>query len=144
MILVSLDIDGTLEGGDPPGPIPLEFARRLQALGVLVGSSSGRTLSEQQRFWQAGDVEIDFVILKHHLPELPGKYDCGRYLHIGDTSQDLYFADLAGFEFWHVDSLERPARASRPIRPWSSCCCSGCLVIPRPARRQAASAGRGR
>ena len=108
MILVSLDIDGTLEGGDPPGPIPLEFARRLQALGVLVGSSSGRTLSEQQRFWQAGDVEIDFVILKHHLPELPGKYGCGRYLHIGDTSQDLYFARLAGFEFWHVDSLEKP------------------------------------
>jgi hypothetical protein len=108
VILVSLDIDGTLEGGDPPGPIPLEFARRLQALGALVGSSSGRTLSEQQRFWQAGGVEIDFVILKHQLPELPGKYDCGRYLHIGDTSQDLYFARLAGFEFWHVDSLEKP------------------------------------
>jgi hypothetical protein len=108
VILVSLDIDGTLEGGDPPGPIPLEFARRLQALGALVGSSSGRTLSDQQRFWLAGGVEIDFTILKHQLPELPGKYDCGRYLHIGDTSQDLYFARLAGFEFWHVDSLEKP------------------------------------
>lgn len=109
MILVSLDIDGTLEGGDPPGPIPLEFARRLQALGVLVGSSSDRTLTDQQRFWQAGGVEIDFTILKHQLPELPGKYDCGRYLHIGDTNQDQYFARLAGFEFWPVDSLETPA-----------------------------------
>ena len=108
MILVSLDIDGTLEGGDPPGPIPLEFARRLQALGVLVGSSSGRTLSDQQRFWQTGGIEVDFVILKHQLPELPAKYTCVRYLHIGDTSQDMYFARLAGFEFWHVDSLEKP------------------------------------
>ena len=108
MILVSLDIDGTLEGGDPPGPIPLEFARRLRALGVLVGSSSGRTLSDQQRFWQAGGIEVDFVILKHQLPELPAKYTCVRYLHIGDTSQDMYFARLAGFEFWHVDSLEKP------------------------------------
>ena len=108
MILVSLDIDGTLEGGDPSGPIPLEFARRLQALGVLVGSSSDRTLTDQRRFWQAGGVEIDFTVLKHQLPELPGKYDCGRYLHIGDTNQDMYFARLAGFEFWHVDSLERP------------------------------------
>ena len=108
MILVSLDIDGTLVGGDPSGPIPLEFARRLQALGVLVGSSSDRTLTDQRRFWQAGGVEIDFTVLKHQLPELPGKYDCGRYLHIGDTNQDMYFARLAGFEFWHVDSLERP------------------------------------
>jgi hypothetical protein len=107
--LVSLDIDGTLEGGDPSGPIPLEFARRLQSLGVLVGSSSDRTLTDQRRFWQAGGVEVDFIVLKHQLPELPGKYACGRYLHIGDTNQDMYFARLAGFEFWHVDSLERPA-----------------------------------
>ena len=114
MILVSLDIDGTLEGGDPPGPIPLEFARRLQALGVVVGSSSDRTLTDQRRFWQAGGVEIDFVVLKHHLPDLPGKFDCGRYLHIGDTNQDVYFARLAGFEFWHVDSLEKPGPGEHP------------------------------
>jgi hypothetical protein len=28
VILISFDIDGTLEGGDPPGPVPLEFVRR--------------------------------------------------------------------------------------------------------------------
>ena len=42
--LISFDIDGTLEIGDPPGLIPLDAVRRAIALGFVVGSCSDRPL----------------------------------------------------------------------------------------------------
>jgi hypothetical protein len=115
MILVSVDIDGTLEAGDPPGPVPLEFVRRVRALGAVgavgavVGSSSDRTIADQRRFWRAAGVRIDFVVLKHQLPGLPGRYTCDRYLHVGDSMMDEYYAGVAGFDFWNARSLARYA-----------------------------------
>ena len=47
MILVSFDIDGTLEVGDPPGPIELALVRRAKALGYIVGSASARVSSSR-------------------------------------------------------------------------------------------------
>jgi len=107
VLLVSLDIDGTVEGGDPSGPVPLEFARRARALGAVIGSSSDRTISDQRDFWEAGGVQVDFLVLKHQLPDLPGRYPCNRYLHIGDSMMDEYYATVAGFEFWSVPRLVR-------------------------------------
>ena len=46
--LLSFDIDGTLEIGDPPGIIPVALVRRAKALGYLVGSCSDRPVSFQQ------------------------------------------------------------------------------------------------
>jgi hypothetical protein len=106
MILVSVDIDGTLEAGDPPGPVPLEFVRRARA---LAGSSSDRTIADQRRFWRAAGVRIDFVVLKQQLPGLPGRYTCDRYLHVGDSMMDEYYAGVAGFDFWNARSLARYA-----------------------------------
>src|SRR2546429_7571616 len=63
VILISFDIDGTVEGGDPSGPVPLEFVRRVSALGALVGSSSDRTITDQRHFWRAGRVRTGFVVL---------------------------------------------------------------------------------
>ena len=48
MILISFDIDGTLEMGDPPGPIPLALVRLAKERGYVVGSSSDRTLLDQR------------------------------------------------------------------------------------------------
>ena len=42
--LVSFDIDGTLEVGNPPGIVPGALVRRAQRLGYLVGSCSDRTI----------------------------------------------------------------------------------------------------
>ena len=43
--LISFDIDGTLEVGDPPGIITLDMVRKAKELGFLVGSCSDRTIS---------------------------------------------------------------------------------------------------
>ena len=40
MLVVSLDIDGTMEFGDPPGPVTVELVRLVLAAGVIVGSAS--------------------------------------------------------------------------------------------------------
>ena len=67
MILVSFDIDGTLEVGDPPGPIELALVRRAKALGYIVGSASDRVRSDQMSLWTTHALEMDFVGHKHLL-----------------------------------------------------------------------------
>jgi hypothetical protein len=105
MILVSFDIDGTLEAGDPPGPLPMELARRAQLLGYRIGSSSDRTLSEQRSIWRNHGIEVDFIGGKHLMSEVREQFQCERNIHIGDTDLDRHYAVLAGFEFWWVTEV---------------------------------------
>jgi len=105
VILVSFDIDGTLEVGDPPGPVGLDLVREAKRQGHVVGSSSDRTVAEQRRLWEAAGIEVDFVGHKHHLGDTKQRFTCTRLVHIGDTHVDEYYATLAGFEFWHADSV---------------------------------------
>ena len=111
MILVSFDIDGTLETGDPPGPVPLHLVTEAKRRGYVVGSASDRTLAEQRRMWAAAGVAVDFVGHKHHLTEVTSPFGCTRLVHIGDTFVDQHYAQVAGFEFWHVDALPTPLTA---------------------------------
>jgi hydroxymethylpyrimidine pyrophosphatase-like HAD family hydrolase len=97
--LVSFDIDGTLETGDPPGPLLIEAARRAKLLGHIVGSSSDRTLSEQQAMWGQAGFEYDFVCRKHEMIALVTRFGADKYVHIGDTTHDEDSAFKAGFEF---------------------------------------------
>ena len=46
LTLLSFDIDGTLEEGDPPGPIGMDLVVRALEMGYVVGSSSDRTVAE--------------------------------------------------------------------------------------------------
>jgi hypothetical protein len=105
VILVSFDIDGTLETGDPPGPIGIDLVRRAKALGYVVGSASDRTVGFQRRMWADHGVEVDFVGHKHHLADIVAGFTCERLIHIGDTSVDEHYALLAGLEFVWVDKL---------------------------------------
>lgn len=105
MILVSFDIDGTLECGDPPGPVPLAMVRRAKELGFIVGSSSDRTLGEQRHLWTIHDLAMDFVSHKHRLDEVRDRFGCVRHVHIGDTIMDEIYAGKAGFDFWFADQL---------------------------------------
>jgi hypothetical protein len=107
--MVSFDIDGTLEVGDPPGPISLDTVREARRRGYVIGTSSDRTVSEQLRLWehQVG-MEADFVGHKHHLGETKERFDCVRRVHIGDTHVDEYYAKLAGFEFFYADQVPEP------------------------------------
>ena len=99
LVLVSFDIDGTLEDGDPPGPVPMSLPSHAQRLGYVVGSASDRTLSEQSRIWADRGIEPDFVSHKHTLGSVVARFPTLRRVHIGDTHVDEHYARLAGFEF---------------------------------------------
>lgn len=105
-ILVSFDIDGTLEVGDPPGPLTLDHVRRAKQLGYLVGSSSDRTLGEQRDIWEKAGIEVDFVSHKHHLTTVRERFEVERFVHFGDTTSDEHYATLAGFEFRFVHEFQ--------------------------------------
>jgi hydroxymethylpyrimidine pyrophosphatase-like HAD family hydrolase len=94
--LVSFDIDGTLEAGDPPGPVTFALVARARARGYVIGSASDRTLAEQRAIGQTAGISVDFVCHKHRLLESTSQFNCQRMLHIGDTSLDGYYARLAG------------------------------------------------
>jgi hypothetical protein len=103
--LLSLDIDGTLESGDPPGPMTIDVVRLAIERGMVVGSASDRTVSYQRKMWEAVGVTVHFVGHKHHLADLIRPFECARRVHIGDTDADRHYAKLAGLEFCHVDQL---------------------------------------
>ena len=99
-MLVSLDIDGTLEFGDPPGPLTMAAVAELQTHGFVVGSASDRVRRNQQELWDLHGVTVDFVGHKHHLLQVRERFASKGYVHIGDTLADRYYARQAGFEFW--------------------------------------------
>jgi hypothetical protein len=102
--LISFDIDGTLEVGDPPGYITLARVREAVALGYIVGSCSDRTISHQQRMWTAHGIAVAFTVLKHQLDRIRAEFSAQQYYHIGDTNIDRYYAERAGFVFLYPDS----------------------------------------
>lgn len=98
-VLLSFDIDGTLEDGDPPGPVSIDVVRRAIMLGYVVGSASDRTLRDQGNVWARRGIEPHFVSHKHTLDEIALRFPAARRVHVGDTNVDDYYARLAGFEF---------------------------------------------
>jgi FMN phosphatase YigB (HAD superfamily) len=101
--LISFDIDGTLEVGDPPGGITMEMVRQVKNLGYLIGSCSDRTVSEQQRIWRDHGIEVEFTVLKHRLDEVKEKFPAAEYYHVGDTETDRRASLQAGFNFVPVE-----------------------------------------
>ncbi len=110
MILVSFDIDGTLEVGDPPGILTMDMVRRAQEKGLLIGSCSDRPISGQQAIWDQHNIPVDFVVPKHRLPEVRAKFRADAYYHIGDREDlDKKNALKAGFEFlWPHEAIKMP------------------------------------
>lgn len=106
MVLLSLDIDGTLEVGDPPGAIPLRLVLRAKSLGYIVGSSSDRVVSDQERLWQRHGIAMDFIGHKHKLDEVKARFpQATRWIHIGDGNADEVYALRHGFEFHWVHEV---------------------------------------
>jgi hypothetical protein len=110
-VLVSFDIDGTMEFGDPPGPVPASVARELFERGYIVGVASDWPRSSQQPLFAQYGIEPHFVGGKHHLHEVREQFPADRYVHVGDTAVDERYALLAGFEFLHVEELVLPVVA---------------------------------
>ena len=102
--LISFDIDGTLEAGDPPGLITMDMVRAIKALGYVIGSGSDRPLSHQRQIWESHHIVVAFTALKHQLAALKAQFQAEAYYHIGDTDMDCFLADRAGFRFVRADA----------------------------------------
>ena len=102
-MVVSFDIDGTMEFGAPPGPVTVEFVRAVADAGHVVGSASDRTRTDQRELWSDAGIDVAFVGGKHHLHEVRDRFPADRHVHIGDTHVDEHYAQLAGFDFVWVD-----------------------------------------
>ena len=102
--LISFDIDGTLEVGDPPGYITMARVRHALALGYIIGSCSDRTVSNQRRIWLEHDIPVAFTVLKHQLDQVRVQFIAEQYYHIGDTNIDRHYAEKAGFAFLYPDA----------------------------------------
>ena len=113
MTLVSFDIDGTLEIGDPPGIITIAAVQTARRLGYLVGTCSDRPLAHQRQLWERLALSPDFTALKHRLAEVRAAFAATAYYHIGDTDVDEHFARQAGFEFVWVEQLHEA------VGPWT-------------------------
>jgi hypothetical protein len=102
--LISFDIDGTLEIGDPPGCITIERVRQALALGYIIGSCSDRPVSHQQRMWTKHAVPVSFTVLKHQLDRVRAEFHSEHYVHIGDTNIDRQYAERNGFVYFYPDA----------------------------------------
>ena len=108
-VLISFDIDGCLENGDPPGPITLDMVRKAQAKGAIIGSCSDRAPSAQRTLWERAGIEYDFVTPKYGLAEIKEKFPADKYIHTGDRNLDEQFARQAGYDFyWEHEGAEEP------------------------------------
>jgi hypothetical protein len=103
--LVSFDIDGTLEIGDPPGIITVGAVQAARRLGYVVGTCSDRPVAHQRQLWVRLALDPDFTVLKHRLAEVKASFAATAYYHIGDTEVDEHFAGLAGFRFLRADAV---------------------------------------
>ena len=110
MILISFDIDGTLEVGDPPGVLTMDMVRRAQQKGFLIGSCSDRPISAQRAIWERHHIPVDFAVGKMMLPDVKAMLEAEVYYHIGDREDlDKKYALDAGFEFlWPDEALMKP------------------------------------
>ena len=103
-ILISFDIDGTLEVGDPPGAVTMHMVRMARKRGFITGSCSDRPMSTQRAIWREHDIEFDFVCYKHMLPNLKEDFKADSYWHVGDREDlDRKYAIRAGFDFLWPD-----------------------------------------
>ena len=110
VILISFDIDGTLEVGDPPGVLTMAMVKRVQQQGFVIGSCSDRPISAQRAIWARHNIPIDFAVGKMMLPDVKVKFVADVYYHIGDREDlDRKYALEAGFEFlWPHEAIVQP------------------------------------
>ena len=117
LIVVSFDIDGTLEIGEPPGVVPIALIRMAKRLGYLVGSCSDRPLTYQQAVWERLGIAPDFMVLKHRLADVRRRFAPAAYYHIGDSDTDARYASAAGFRFLEADPVAHAAWVAELFGP---------------------------
>lgn len=118
MWIISFDIDGTMEFGDPGGVLTREHVLGYRAQGALVGSASDRPESTQLLLWRTYGLEPDFVVLKHRMVGLREQFpDADAFWHVGDGSLDQRMSRQAGFTFFWPDQFPPPREHMAPMAP---------------------------
>jgi hypothetical protein len=103
-ILISLDIDGTLEIGDPPGDLTMDQVRIAKGKGYIIGTCSDRPISTQRNIFKEHNIEIEFSVSKHMLPDIKKQFEADVYCHIGDRDDlDRQYAIKADYDFMWPD-----------------------------------------
>jgi hypothetical protein len=97
--LLSFDIDGTLEVGEPPGPITIDMVRRAKELGYIVGSCSDRPSGLQRQMWERLGIAVDFTVQKHKMADIRTICEADEYAHVGASDRDNHYTSLSGFTF---------------------------------------------
>ena len=105
-VLFSLHIDGTLEIGDPAGPITLAYVREPINRGCVVGSGSDRVIAEQRAMSENHGIPVHFVAQKHRLDKTESNSQyLDQYIHIDGTEVDKRCAEMHGFEFFYPEEF---------------------------------------
>ena len=107
--VLSFDMDGTLEVGDPPGRVTMNMVRRAQEMGYIIGSASDKPVPVQRMIWERHGITVEFAIHKQNLDRVRIQFEAESYQHIGDTNMDEHYAVAHGFEFLDVaTALDEP------------------------------------
>ena len=107
--VLSFDMDGTLEVGDPPGRVTMAMVRQAQEMGYIIGSASDKPVPVQKMIWERHGITVEFTIHKQNLDQVRLRFEADTYQHIGDTNMDEHYAVMHGFEFLDVaTALEEP------------------------------------
>ncbi len=101
--LISFDIDGVLDVAGEPGPITLEMVKRARDLGYVIGSCSDIPVPMQRLMWEKHGVEVDFMVLKHNMGELPSQFQADECYLISRRDTGDYSLKT-GFIFLPVDT----------------------------------------
>jgi len=102
-MLVAFDVDGTLECGNPPGPVKLEDLRKMKQAGLIVGIISPslfrvkKELGDLLDFYKAGPKE-------ETMREIRMSYS-GRTLYVGDSIHDELASAKALWEFCKAENF---------------------------------------
>lgn len=94
----AFDRDGTLEWGNPPGPVKREHLIELRRLGYDIGGSGSQLPEEQYANWRNHGIEPDFAVFKSDLRTLSTRYE--SITHVGDDISDKEISRNAGFDYF--------------------------------------------
>ena len=117
LIVISFDIDGTLEAGDPPGPVTMDMVRAAQRQGFIIGSCSWSLVGKQRDLWERHRIPVHFAVRKPDLSRVRAKFHyADRFIHIGDSDRnDRRNALKNGFEhLWPDEAAAHPWFRTRP------------------------------
>jgi len=104
-VVVAFDVDGTLEVGDPKGPIKLEEVKRLKEAGFTVGIVGAKEkvegLLRGLDFYMEGD-----PFKEKNLKELMRRYRPKLAIYVADRPSDREAALKAGFCYVKSDDFK--------------------------------------